>query len=184
MRKLADIDILTDDALRGRMVAWSLVFLATGAAACVLMFAADVAEPFGLWWVSWLAAASIAALPAHELVHAAAFKLLVPGAQVTFGFKDAFLYTSANGAVARKAAEVCVLLAPSAVVTAALVVAALGLGTPALAVALAATHLSGCAGDLLMVVEIVHEPACTHVADAEFGIVLLQEEAPTPDGGA
>ena len=184
MRKLADIDILTDEVLRGRMVAWSLAFLAAGAAACVLMFAAGVAEPFGLWWVSWLAVASIAALPVHELVHAAAFKLLVPGARVTFGFKDAFLYTSANGAVARKAAEVCVLLAPSVVETAVLGCAAVAAGCPALAVALAATHLSGCAGDLLMVAEVVREPTCTHVADAEFGIVLLQEEAPTPGGGA
>lgn len=184
MRKLTDIDILADGALRGRMVAWSLAFLAVGAAACVLMFAADAAEPFGRGWVTAFFLASVAALPVHELVHAAAFRLLVPGARVTFGFNDVFLYTSANGAVARKATEVCVLLAPSVVVTAALGCAAIAAGRPALAVALAATHLSGCAGDLLMVAEIVREPTCTHVADAEFGIVLLQEEAPTPGGGA
>ena len=173
MRKLADIDILSDEGLRGRMVAWSLAFLVVGAAVCLLMFAAGVAEVFGRGWATAFFLASVAALPLHELVHAAAFKLLVPGARVTFGFKDAFIYTSANGAVATRAAEVVVLLAPSVAVTAALVVAALGLGAPALALALAATHLSGCAGDLLMVTEIAREPACTHVADAEFGIVLL-----------
>ena len=175
MRKIADIDILADEALRGRMVAWSLACLVVGAAACALMFAAGAAEAFGLWWAILLVAGSLAALPVHELVHAAAFKLLVPGARVTFGVKDAFLYTSANGAVARRAAEVCVLLAPSVLVTAALSALALAAGCPALALVLAATHLSGCAGDLLMVAEIAREPACTHVADAEFGVVLLSD---------
>lgn len=173
MRKLADIDILADEGLRRRMVTWSLTFLAVGAAACVLILAATGCAELGLGWPLWLVAGSVVALPVHELVHAAAFKLLVPGARVTFGFKDAFICTSANGAVATRAAEVVVLLTPSVAVTAALVVAALGLGAPALALALAATHLSGCAGDLLMVTEIAREPACTHVADAEFGIVLL-----------
>lgn len=181
MRKLADIDILADEGLRRRMVAWSLAFLVAGAAACALMFAAGVAEPFGLSWAAAYLLASVAALPVHELVHAAGFRLLVPGARVTFGLKDAFLYTSANGAVARRAAEIVVLLAPSVAVTAALVAAALGLGAPALALALAATHLSGCAGDLLMVAEIAREPACTHVADADFGIVLLASSGPDAD---
>ena len=173
MRKLADIDILSDEGLRGRMVAWSLAFLVVGAAVCLLMFAAGVAEVFGRGWATAFFLASVAALPLHELVHAAAFKLLVPGARVTFGFKDAFIYTSANGAVATRAAELCVLLAPSVAVTAALAVAAAAAGRPALAAALAFAHLSGCAGDLLMCAEIVREPGCTHVADAEFGIVLL-----------
>ncbi len=141
MRKLADIDILSDEGLRRRMVALSLVPLVAGAAACLLMFTAGLAEPYGIGWVTALGAASVAALPVHELVHAAAFKLLVPGAHVTFGFKDAFLYTSANGAVARKAAEVAVLLAPTVLVTAALVAAACACEAPALAVGLAAMHL-------------------------------------------
>lgn len=175
MRKLADIDILADEGLRGRMAALSLVPLVAGAAGCVLALAAGSREALGIGWVAALVAASLAALPAHELVHAAAFKLLVPGAHVTFGFKDAFLYTSANGAVARKGAEVAVLLSPSVLVTLALAAAAVACGAPALAFALAGTHLSGCAGDVLMVAEIFREPACTHVQDAEFGIVLLQD---------
>ncbi len=182
MRKIADIDILSDEVLRGRMVAWSLVLLAAGAAGCLLVFAAGSGERFGLAWVAAYVLASLAALPAHELVHAAAFKLLVPGARVTFGLKDAFLYTSANGAVARRGAEVAVLLAPSVAVTAALAGAACAVDVPALAFALAGTHLSGCAGDLLMVAEVAREPRCTHVQDAEFGIVLLAEEGPSPRG--
>jgi len=173
MRKLADIDILADEGLRRRMVTWSLTFLAVGAAACVPILAATGCAELGLGWPLWLVAGSVVALPVHELVHAAAFKLLVPGARVTFGFKDAFIYTSANGAVARKSAELCVLLAPSVLVTAALAAPAAAAGRPALAAALAFAHLSGCAGDLLMCAEIVREPGCTHVADAEFGVVLL-----------
>lgn len=176
MRKIADIDILSDEVLRCRMVACSLVFLAAGAAGCVFAFVAGSGDRFGPAWIAAYVLASLVALPAHELVHAAAFRLLVPGARVTFGFKDAFLYTSANGAVARKGAEVAVLLAPSFAVTAALVCASIALGAPALAAALAGTHLSGCAGDLLMVAEIFREPGCTHVRDAEFGIVLLRED--------
>ncbi len=127
MRKIADIDILSDEVLRGRMVACSLVFLAAGAAGCVFAFVAGSGDRLGPAWIAAYVLASLVALPAHELVHAAAFKLLVPGARVTFGFKDAFLYTSANGAV-------------------------------------------------LMVAEIFREPGCTHVRDAEFGIVLLRED--------
>ena len=111
----------------------------------------------------------------HELVHAAAFKLLIPVVRVDFGFKDAFLYTTINGAVVPRSAELAALLAPAVVVTAALVAASLACSCPALAVLLAATHLSGCVGDLLMALAILREPACTHVRDTEFGITLLAE---------
>lgn len=175
MRIIADIDILADETLRRRMVAWSCLLLAVGVACCALLLATSGCAELGLGWLLWLVAGSLAALPAHELVHAAAFKLLVPGACVTFGVKDAFLYTSANGAVARRSAELCVLLAPSVLVTAVLVALAVAAGCPVLAAALAFAHLSGCAGDLLMCAEIVSEPDCTHVADAEFGVVLLSD---------
>ncbi len=176
MREIADIDVLTDEVLRQRMVALSLGLLAAGLAASALVLIGEKGAELGLSWLAALVAGSFAALPVHELVHAAAFKLLVPGVRVGFGFKDAFLYTTVSGAVVPRAAELAALLAPAVFVTAALVAAALARFCPALAVLLATTHLSGCVGDLLMAHAILWEPACTHVRDTEFGITLLAED--------
>ena len=158
LREIANIDVLADEVLRQRVV-----------------LVGEKGAELGLSWFAALIAGSLAALPVHELVHAAAFKLLVPGVRVGFGFKDAFLYTTVNGAVVPRSAELAALLAPAVVVTAALVAAALAHSCLALAVLLAATHLSGCVGDLLMAHAILREPACTHVRDTEFGITLLAE---------
>lgn len=172
MREIADIDVLADEVLRQKMVVLSLGLLAAGLAVSALVLVGEKGAELGLSWF----AGSLAALPVHELVHAAAFKLLVPGVRVGFGFKDAFLYTTVNGAVVPRAAELAALLAPAVVVTAALVAAALAYSCPALAVMLATTHLSGCVGDLLMAHAILREPACTNVRDTEFGITLLAED--------
>lgn len=158
------------------MVVLSLGLLAVGLAVAVLVLVGKKGAELGLFWLAALIAGSLAALPVHELVHAATFKLLVPGVRVGFGFKDAFLYTTINGAVVPRSAELAALLAPAVVVTPALVAAALAYSCPALAVLLGATHLSGCVGDLLMAHAILREPACTHVRDTEFGIMLLSED--------
>ncbi|MBM6775603.1 DUF3267 domain-containing protein [Olsenella profusa] len=178
MRLLADIDVLGDAALQGRIArlsgALALVGLAGGVAAGLASGADGGAVATPWWWVA-LVAATFLALPVHELVHAAAFKLLAPGCRVTFGLEGAFLYTSAAGTVLPRGRMVVVLLAPSVVVTAALALGALAAGCPALAVLLAAAHLAGCAGDLLMAVAVLREPACTHVRDTEHGIDLLSD---------
>ena len=171
MREIADIDVLADEVLRQRMVLISLGMLTVGLAVSALVLVGEKGAELGLSWLAALVAGSLVALPVHELVHAAAFKLLVPG----FGLKDAFLYTTINGAVVPRCAELAALLAPAVVVTATLVAASLACSCPALAVLLAATHLSGCVGDLLMAHAILREPACTHVRDTEFGITLLEE---------
>lgn len=176
MREIADIDVLADEVLRQKMVVLSLGLLAAGLAASALVLVGEKGSELGPSWLAALIAGLLAALPVHELVHAAAFKLLVPGVRVGFGFKDAFLYTTVNGSVVPRAAELAALLAPSVVVTAALVAVALAHSCSALAVLLAATHLSGCVGDLLMAHAILREPACTHVRDTEFGITLLAED--------
>lgn len=105
MRKIADIDVLADAVLQARMVRLSLLMLAAGLAAAVLVLVAEGGRELGLGWLLALAVASVASLPAHELVHGAAFKLLCPGARVSFGVKDAFLYTSASGAVVPRGRE-------------------------------------------------------------------------------
>lgn len=174
MRLIANIDVLDDELLLGRITRASLVLLAGGTVLTVFL-ALLCEEGMGLAWWLWFCFLSVAALPVHELVHGAAFKLFAPGCRVSFGWQGAFLYTSANGAVMRRRSALIVLLAPAVVVTCALVLLGLSLSGPALAAALAFFHLAGCAGDLAMVREILCEPACTHVRDTDLGIDLLSD---------
>ncbi len=175
MRTIADIDILGDETLQARVAWLSLaIVVVTVLAAGSLGFAMG-GERVDVWWWVALAAGSFVALPVHELVHAAAFKLLSRGCKVSFGFQNAFLYTKTDGVVLRRARMVCVLLAPSLLVTAVLAALAFAAGLPVLAVLLAGLHLSGCAGDILMTAACLREPACTHVRDTETGITLLSD---------
>ena len=175
MRTIADIDILGDETLQARVAWLSLaIVVVTVLAAGSLGFAMG-GERVDVWWWVALAAGSFVALPVHELVHAAAFKLLSRGCKVSFGFQNAFLYTKTDGVVLRRARMVCVLLAPSLLVTAVLAALAFAAGLPVLAVLLAGLHLSGCAGDILMAAACLRDPACTHVRDTETGITLLSD---------
>ena len=175
MRTIAYIDILGDETLQARVAWLSLaIVVVTVLAAGSLGFAMG-GERVDVWWWVALAAGSFVALPVHELVHAAAFKLLSRGCKVSFGFQNAFLYTKTDGAVLRRARMVCVLLAPSLLVTAVLAALAFAAGLPVLAVLLAGLHLSGCAGDILMAAACLRDPACTHVRDTETGITLLSD---------
>ena len=115
---------------------------------------------------------TLVALPVHELVHAAGFRLLCPGCRVGFGFQDAFLYTKTDGAVTSRGRMVAVLLAPAILVTGALAAAVIGRRL----VLLAGVHLSGCAGDLIMAAVALREPGCTHVRDTDVGLDLLAED--------
>ena len=177
MRLIADIDVLGDEALLARMARLSVGILAGGAVACVavgICLGWGGAASLG-WWAA-LVLASAAALPVHELVHGAAFKLLCPGCRVSFGFESMFLYTNAHKAVLPRGRMTCVLLAPAVVVTLVLAVGAAAAGEAVLACALAALHLAGCVGDVLMAREIRREPECTHVRDTDRGVELLADE--------
>ncbi len=175
MRKRADIDVFHDEALRKQMVTWSVVIFAAGLALAVLTLLVDARARFGVFDFLWLVGLSAAALPVHELIHAAAYKLLVPGVRVSFGYKDGFLYTDAHGALLRRSAAQVVLLAPAVVLTCAFLVAGSALGQPVLAVLLAAVHLSGCVGDILMAARIARHANVTHVRDTDFGIELWED---------
>lgn len=177
VEKIADIDVLGDEATQLRVTRWSQTTLAVGvlvAAVTALLTGMDGgALMTAPWWIA-VVVASIVALPVHELVHGAAFALLCPGCKVSFGAKDAFLYTRTDGALTTRGRMVAVLAAPAVVVTVALAAAAAAAGMPTLAVLLAVLHLSGCAGDLLMAREILRTPGCTHVRDTESGVELLR----------
>ncbi|WP_321973284.1 DUF3267 domain-containing protein [Paratractidigestivibacter sp.] len=176
MTELAKIDILGDKSLQRRMVHASLVPLAAGAAAVALLFAAGAAERPSLAWLAALVALALTVLPAHELVHAAAFKLLVAGCRVSFEARSWCVATNAHGALMGRGAALAVLLSPLVLVTLALACGCASAGCPALAVAEAALHASGCAGDALMAAEVLRERSCTHVRDTDYGIDLLKEE--------
>lgn len=175
MRKLEDIDILGDKGLQLRVMRLSIAIAAASAATAVLLAVLGAGEQVDVFWWVGLAVAVLLPLPAHELVHAAAFKLLCPGCRVSFGFQDAFLYTKTDGALAARWRIVVVLLAPAVVVTLALATIALCAGRPLIAVLGAGIHLSGCSGDLLMAAAALREPRCTHVRDTDTGIELLSE---------
>ena len=175
MRVIADIDVLGDDAFQARIARLSLVLLGATVLLAALLGLARGGEKIDVWWWVALAAGTLVALPVHELVHGAAFKLLCPGCRVSFGFQDAFLYTRTEGAVLSRARMAVVLLAPSVLVTLALALPALAASLPVLATLLAGVHLSGCAGDLLMATAALRERACTHVRDTETGVTLLSD---------
>ena len=175
MRVIADIDVLGDDAFQARIARLSLVLLGATVLLAALLGLARGGEKIDVWWWVALAAGTLVALPVHELVHGAAFKLLCPGCRVSFGFQDAFLYTRTEGAVLPRARMVAVLLAPAVLVSGALLAGAVAAGLTVLATLLVGVHLSGCAGDLLMAAAALRERACTHVRDTKTGITLLSD---------
>ncbi|MDO4797515.1 MAG: DUF3267 domain-containing protein [Coriobacteriales bacterium] len=176
MRRLLDVDLLDDAIMQERMAMLSMAILVVGVLLGVLCAVVLPHEEVGPLWFVVLVAASVAALPVHELVHAAAFKL-VSGfrARVTFGFSSWMLYTSAPGCVLPKGPFCVVLMAPTVVVTALLLAIPIALGFPLLGYFLAIIHLAGCTGDMEYVHVIASEPAADLVEDTARGISLLSK---------
>ena len=180
MRKLADINVLEDAETQARIVWDSVAVMVAGLVLSLVRGALGPSEGWRslvdpAWWIA-LFAVYAASLPVHELVHAAAFKLLAPGHHVRFGHAEWMLYAGCPGAVIPRRRMLVVLLAPTVVVTAALLVGAAACGRPMLGWLLATLHLSGCVGDWLMVRAILANPACTHVEDTDFGVTLLSQD--------
>ena len=186
-RTLGDIDFFGDDALCQRLVrasAWLLIGGAALAVALSVVAGTGVIEEMralpGDWgavmWPLAMAALSVVALPVHELVHALFMRVLGgPGTRVSFGYQAGMLYAGCPGLVLSKARFVAVLLAPTVLVTAALLGLGLVLGYPFMTLWAAVLHLSGCSGDILAAGAILRERACTHCRDTERGVELLCE---------
>lgn len=186
-RTLGDIDFFGDDALCQRLVrasAWLLIGGAALAVALSVVAGTGVIEEMralpGDWgaamWPLAMAALSVVALPVHELVHALFMRVLGgPGTRVSFGYQAGMLYAGCPGLVLSKPRFVAVLLAPTVLVTAALLGLGLVLGYPFMTLWAAVLHLSGCSGDILAAGEILRERACTHCRDTERGVELLCE---------
>ena len=186
-RTLGDIDFFGDEALRQRLVrasAWLLIGGAALAVALSVVAGTGVIEEMralpGDWgaalWPLAMAALSVAALPVHELVHALFMRVLGgPGTRVSFGYQAGMLYAGCPGLVLSKPRFVAVLLAPTVLVTAALLGLGLVLGYPFMTLWAAVLHLSGCSGDILAAGAILRERACTRCRDTERGVELLCE---------
>ena len=186
-RTLGDIDFFGDDALRQRLVrasAWLLIGGGALAVALSVVAGTGVIEEMralpGDWgaalWPLAMAALSAVALPVHELVHALFMRVLGgPDTRVSFGYQAGMLYAGCPGLVLSKPRFVAVLLAPTVLVTAALLGLGLVLGYPFMTLWAAVLHLSGCSGDILAAGAILRERACTHCRDTERGVELLCE---------
>lgn len=176
MQAIRELDLFSEGPLRARVGRTSLV-AGIAAMACGLLVAAASGtswyDVLGGWGPVAAFGAMLVALPAHELVHAAAFALLAPGCRVSFGASSGFLYVRADGAVLTRARALVVLLSPAVLVTAALAVAGMAVGGPGTAVLLAGLHLSSCAGDAVMSACALRCPGCTHVRDTDAGVDLL-----------
>ncbi|MGI6755816.1 MAG: DUF3267 domain-containing protein [Atopobiaceae bacterium] len=174
------VDILGDRSSQLQMVRWSWVILAFGIATAVILWFALFRgqEPRGYLWLLAAVGISFAVLPVHELIHAAAFKLMgglhVP---VHFGATYGMLMTSAEGVILTRSRFVVVLLAPAVVVSVALLAGLCAAGYPLLAWVVCVLHLSGCTGDFGMVKEILRTHEASHVEDCSFGIRLLRRAA-------
>lgn len=178
MRVVRDINILEDQDLLQQIMRWSVAIFVVTIATSVSAYVAEQLA-WGDLGKSLLLAAivSVAVLPVHELLHAAAFKLLGgPGIKVSFGAKDAFLYTRTNDAVLPRECFVAVLLTPAAVITVALLLWGCIGGDLGFGILTTGLHLSGCTGDLLMAALIHTTPEATHVQDTEVGCKLLAED--------
>lgn len=175
MTCIDELDVLGDEPLRKRMLRWSGVVFAVTVVAAVLVLVVARPSPVGV--VAQIAGgivASLVVLPVHELIHGAAFKLLGgPEVRVSFGHAAGCLYTRTNDAVLSRWRFVAVLLAPSVLLTVALLTAGTALGAPAAGVLAAGLHLTGCTGDLLMAWVIVRERGARYVQDTEDGCRLL-----------
>lgn len=171
-----EIDLLGDERLQGQIAADSLWVALLGTLTGVLGAAALPHEPVTPLWFVLLGMASIAALPCHEAVHAAAFIVFSAGrARIRFGFSHWMLYTSAAGTVLPRYRFCAVLLAPTVLVTAALGAGAAALGYPLLGWFLSVIHLAGCTGDLGYVRIIASEPLAQMVEDTDRGIALYAD---------
>lgn len=180
MTELLDIDFLGDERLRARLTRWSLVLLACGLVATFAvapLLTSGVALHL-LTALALLAGVTLVSLPVHELVHALFFRLLGGrGVHVRFGHADGMLYAGCPGLVLTRGRFLVVLLAPTVVLTVALVLIGMVFDLLFIALLAASFHLSGCAGDLLAAWIVARESACTHCQDTEVGVRLLAAKA-------
>ena len=175
MEVRGEVDVLGDAVLQRRMLLQSVLVLALGLAPSL------IAAAFGGWtifrdgWaVLWTVLVTMACFAVHEIVHALFFLIMSHGkCHISFGAEAGFLYTRTDDCMLLKGRFVCVLLAPTILVTAGIVAVGFALSYPAESLIAAAVHLSGCVGDWDMAGTIATTSHVTHVKDSETGCILF-----------
>ena len=197
MREISNIHAFEDDDFLHACAAGSAVVAAVclclllalfwllPAAGCALPgipsgmeWAAIVSRPMlsVVAWLAVVAAGTLAALAAHEGVHAIFFKMFAPrGARVTFGinWKTAMAYACADGIVYERRRYLAVSLAPTVAVTAALMLLGVVSGFPFTCLLVASLHLTGCVGDWCYSWRIARDPAILWCEDTSWGVRFL-----------
>ena len=182
MTTVESFDLTADYAWLASVARGSLVVAAAGLVLDVLLAVAAPVEAVGIPWLAAVVLVSAVALPVHELVHGAAFKLLGGrDLRLRFGYMPpGMLYTCADGAVLPRRSFVAVLLAPAALLSAAFLAGGALLDVPLAGVTCLWLHLSGCTGDLVMARRIVAAGA-PYVRDTAQGYDLVAP-GPAPAG--
>lgn len=187
MRTVKEVNFFKDETLRKKIFWLSMLILLVPLAFYILLLigkqlnfwlAWDLLGSYEPSYMDWVLALVIflVALPIHELIHAAFFKLFRPQGHITFGFSSGMFYAGCFGEIFTRSQICVVLLAPAVVITVVLAICAATTGLPAIFVEALVLHLSGCAGDFMGVWTIAHTPECTHCEDTDFGIRLLSDK--------
>lgn len=138
------------------------------------------------WWLA-LIAACVAAFLLHEVVHGLFFKRFLPaGRTVSYGadFKMGIMYASAEGVRFSRDRYLAVLIAPTIVITLAVIAIGIGLGWPLWAVATATIHLSGCTGDWGYIRAINADRRIAYCEDTSWGVTFFaDDDAPGAERG-
>lgn len=183
MTTVESFDLTADDAWLASVARGSLVVAAAGLALDVALAAGGHMEAVGVPWLAAVVLVSAVALPVHELVHGAAFKLLGGrDLRLRFGYMSpGMLYTCADGAVLPRRSFVAVLLAPAVLLSAGFLAGGALLGVPLAGATCLWIHLSGCTGDLVMARRVVAAEA-PYVRDTARGYDLVAP-GPAPSSG-
>lgn len=130
-----------------------------------------------LLWLAALFAGLVAALVAHEAVHALLFKAFAPrGARVTFGAAQGMVYACAEGVMYTRVRYLAVALAPSVAVTALVAVGAAAVEVSLWGLLVGGLHLSGCTGDWGYARAIRRDPAIRWCEDTAWGVAFYGED--------
>ena len=188
MKKIDGIHTFEDEAFLARIARASFAVMLAAAAVCAAWWvcsllpgspvpafelASLVHAPSKLGWLLALAAGVLVSLVAHEAVHAAVFKLFAPkGSRITFGanWRCGMLFACADGIVYTRRQYLAIVLAPTLVVTLALVAAGALVSWPLWTLVVVALHLSGCVGDWAYAAHIAADPAIAYCEDTEWGV--------------
>lgn len=136
------------------------------------------------WWIALLFGCA-ASFVLHEVVHGLFFERFLPaGHAVSYGidFKMGIMYASAEGVRFERDRYVAVLIAPTIVITLAVVAIGIGFGWPLWTLATAAIHLSGCTGDWGYIRAIHADRRIAYCEDTSWGVAFFADDGALSSG--